>query len=128
MNRTGRIAIGGTIEMTATKRSEGRAHERQDPDREPEGETDERRDAEPQHEPLQARRGVGPQHDLAGSPVGLERDASDGVGHLADRRQQLVVGIDGAPLRRRDHVDHRDQHEWQERQQQPCRCGWARCS
>ena len=101
MNRIGRIAIGGIIEMTATKGAKCRAHERQEPDREPEDKADQRRDAEPQHEALQACRGIGPQHVLAGAPVGFEGQRVEWSPAISrDRRQELVVGIGGAPLRR----------------------------
>ena len=40
MNRIGRIASGGIIEMTATNGAERRADDRQEADREPEDEAD----------------------------------------------------------------------------------------
>ena len=93
MNRIGSIAIGGIIEMTATKGAERRATSGSTPSASPKARPIERRDAEPEHEPLQAGRGVGPQQIVAGAPVGFERHASDGVGHLTDGGSSLSSGL-----------------------------------
>ncbi len=104
MNRIGRTAIGGIIEITATSVPKRRARDRQQPDRQAEAEADQRSAMpSPSSEPPQAGRGVGPQHVFAGPPVRLGRQPLAMVAAISrDRRQQLVVGIGGAPLRRSD--------------------------
>ena len=49
----------------------------------------------------------------------LECETARGFGHLGDGRQQLVVRIGGAPLRRAHHVEHGDEHERDEGEKDP---------
>ena len=88
------------------QRRERRAHQRQDADREPEGEA---RSSVAIPSPSTSRcrlAAVSAQSTISPDRrSGCEGDAAHRVRHLADRRQQLVVGIDGAPLRRADHID-----------------------
>ena len=126
MNRIGRIAIGGIIDSTAIKRAEasrrrsapGRARGRStSPTSVAIAEADERAAAGwPRCRPTARRR------RCAGRA--RRRDGAIVSAISADRRQQLVVGIGGAPLRRAHHVEHRDEHERDEGEKQRApRCG-----
>ncbi len=69
MNRIGSTAIGGIIESTATSVPNPAPATGNRPIATPSVNPDQRRDAEPQGETLQACGRVGPQHVFAGAPV-----------------------------------------------------------
>ena len=103
MNRIGRSASGGITQTTATKGAQRSARTRgMKPMAMPSDKADQRGDADAGEQPAQARRGVGPQEEVAGALVRLDRQLQEGRRHLRGERQQLVGGLSAQPRRRRD--------------------------
>ena len=77
------------------------AHARDEADGDTQHERGQRRCADTGEQPEQAGIGVDPQDEIAGALVGHGGELQEGRPHLRRRRQQLVAGVDGEPLRRR---------------------------
>ena len=118
MNRIGSSASGGMTQTTVTKGSRNARTRGMKPMAMPKRKRGERGNAHAREQPEETGIGVDPQDEVAGALVRNRRKVQEGRPHLCRRGQQLVVGVDGQPLRRGDQIGDRHDQERQGAEEQ----------